>query len=43
MEKIVLTSARIEAVKNDGFVIVGNFCSRAEVEKLYHSAVKDQT
>jgi len=42
MEKIALTSAQIEAYRNDGYVIVENFCSKAEIEKLYHTALQDQ-
>jgi ectoine hydroxylase-related dioxygenase (phytanoyl-CoA dioxygenase family) len=41
MSKFFLTPAQIEAYHQDGYVIVKNFCSKAEVDKMYSTALQD--
>jgi len=41
MSKFFLTLAQIEAYHQDGYVIVKNFCSKAEVDKMYSTALQD--
>jgi ectoine hydroxylase-related dioxygenase (phytanoyl-CoA dioxygenase family) len=41
MSKFFLTHAQIEAYHQDGYVIVKNFCSKAEVDKMYSTALQD--
>ena len=41
MSKFVLTPAQIDAYHQDGYVIVKNFCSQSEVDKMYSTALED--
>ena len=41
MSKFVLTPAQIDAYHKDGYVIVKNFCSQSEVDKMYSTALED--
>ncbi|HEY0668504.1 MAG TPA: phytanoyl-CoA dioxygenase family protein [Sphingobacteriaceae bacterium] len=36
-----LTSEQVQTYNRDGYLVIKNFCSRAEVEKLYDVALKD--
>jgi hypothetical protein len=36
-----LTTDEVSAFNRDGYILVKNFCSRPEVDKLYHSAIND--
>ena len=42
MENSTLTTSQIEAYERDGYIILENFCSRAEIDKMYHTALEDQ-
>jgi ectoine hydroxylase-related dioxygenase (phytanoyl-CoA dioxygenase family) len=41
MSKFLLTPAQIDAYHKDGYVIVKNFCSQSEVDKMYSTALED--
>ena len=41
MSKFILTPAQIDAYHKDGYVIVKNFCSQSEVDKMYSTALED--
>jgi ectoine hydroxylase-related dioxygenase (phytanoyl-CoA dioxygenase family) len=41
MSKFILTPAQIDAYHQDGYVIVKNFCSQSEVDKMYSTALED--
>ena len=41
MSKFVLTPAQIDAYHKDGYVIVKNFCSQSELDKMYSTALED--
>lgn len=41
MTPFTLTAEQIAQYKNDGYIIVRNFLSSAEVDKLYHIAIED--
>ena len=41
MTKPFLSLEQIEAYHRDGYVIVRNFCSQQEVDKLYSTALQD--
>lgn len=41
MEKGRLSSAQIEAYHRDGYLVLKGFCSKEEIEKLYHTALAD--
>jgi ectoine hydroxylase-related dioxygenase (phytanoyl-CoA dioxygenase family) len=41
MSKFLLTPAQIDAYHQDGYVIVKNFCSQSEVDKMYSTALQD--
>jgi ectoine hydroxylase-related dioxygenase (phytanoyl-CoA dioxygenase family) len=41
MSKFILSPAQIEAYHQDGYVIVKNFCSQSEVDKMYSTALED--
>jgi ectoine hydroxylase-related dioxygenase (phytanoyl-CoA dioxygenase family) len=36
-----LTSAQVKAFENDGYIIIKNFCSKKEIDKLYGTAIDD--
>ncbi len=41
MSSTFLSTAQIEAYHRDGYLIVKNFCTQAEVDKLYTTALQD--
>ena len=41
MSSTYLSTAQIEAYHRDGYLIVKNFCTQAEVDKLYTTALQD--
>ncbi len=41
MSSTYLSAAQIEAYHRDGYLIVKNFCTQAEVDKLYTTALQD--
>ncbi len=43
MSKQLLTGEQIAAYKKDGFLVIPEFLSKAEVDKLYHIATEDDT
>ena len=36
-----LTLQQVEQYNRDGYIIIKNFCSPAEIDKLYHTALDD--
>jgi ectoine hydroxylase-related dioxygenase (phytanoyl-CoA dioxygenase family) len=41
MSFTTLSSKQVEAFHNDGYVIIKNFCSKPEIDKLYGTAIDD--
>ncbi len=37
-----LNAGQLAAYQRDGYLIVKSFCSKAETDKLYHTALEDQ-
>jgi ectoine hydroxylase-related dioxygenase (phytanoyl-CoA dioxygenase family) len=42
MNNSALNGDQLSAYQRDGYLIVKSFCSRAETDKLYHTALEDQ-